>query len=202
LADETIGDAAIVSTIAGVKGAVQTFIIDWPILLFLGILFGSFAPAESWWRSRPFLAGLATALVFTTIAFISYAVAPEWMWMYFLTPSDVAWALPGIAIGYVAVFALGFAAAVGLKPLGARVLASAAVTMLIGEIGVVALTWSRYHLIGTRQEWTSGTAHELFTASPSGPVTTIGLLGPVFVVVFVIALFVTWRSGRAPVARR
>jgi hypothetical protein len=172
------------------------------VLLFLGILFGSFAPAGDWRRSRPFVAGLATALAFTAIAFISYAVAPDWMWMYFLAPSDVAWALPGIAVGYVAVFVLGFAAAVGLKPLGARVLATAAITMLIGEIGVVALTWSRYHLIGTRQEWVTGNAHELFTASPSGPVTTIGLLGPVFLAVFAVSLFVTWRSGRAAAARR
>jgi hypothetical protein len=184
------------------KEAVQTFIIDWPVLLFLGLLFGGFAPQTRWWRSRPFGAGLATALVFTAIAFISYALAPDWMWMYFLSPSDAAWALPGIALGYVAVFLLGFAAAAGLKPLGARAVTAAAVSMVAAEFGVVALTWSRYHLIGTKAEWASGNAHELFTASPSGPVTTIGLLGPVFLVVFAAALFMTWRSRRAPAAGR
>lgn len=172
------------------------------MLLFLGILFGSFAPAEAWWRSRAFTVGLVTAVVFTAVAFISYASAPDWMWMYFLTPSAVAWALPGIAIGYVAVFLLGFAAAVGLRPLGRRVVAAAAITMLIGEVGVVALTWSRYHLIGTRAEWLSGNAHELFTANPSGPVTTIGLLGPVFLATFAASLFIAWRSSRAAAVSR
>jgi hypothetical protein len=184
------------------EGAIRTFVIDWPVLLFLGLLFGAFAPDSDWLRSRAFAAGLASALVFTAVAFISYAVAPDWMWMYFLEPSDASWALPGIAIGYVAVFLVGFAAAVGLASLGRRAVIAAAVTMLIGELGVVALTWSRYHLIGTKEEWLAGRAHELFTASPSGPVTTIGILGPVFLVIFGVSLFVTWRSGRAAVAGR
>jgi hypothetical protein len=181
---------------------IATFIIDWPILLFLGILFGSFAPTRSWWRSRAFAAGLTTALVFTAVAFISYAVAPDWMWMYFLRPSDAAWALPGIPFGYVSMFLVGFAAAIGIKPLGRRALAGAAIGALNAEIAVVALTWSRYHSIGTRQEWRAGRAHELFTTSPAGPVKTIGLLGPVFVVVFAASLYVAWRSSRAASAGR
>lgn len=182
--------------------AVETFVIDWPVLLFLGILFGAFAPAGDWLRSRAFAAGLATTLVFTAVAFISYAVAPDWMWMYFLTPSDASWALPGIAIGYVGMFLLGFAAAIGIRPVGRGMLVGAAVGALSAEVVVVALTWSRYHLIGTKEEWVAGRAHELFTASPSGPVTTIGILGPVFLVVLGASLFVAWRSGRAAVAGR
>ena len=181
---------------------IATFIIDWPVLLFLGILFGSLAPSRDWWRSRSFAAGLATALAFTAVAFISYAVAPDWMWMYFLRPSDVAWALPGIALGYIGMFLLGFSAAIGMKPLGRGVLAGAALGTLSAEVVTVALTWSRYHNIGTKQEWLAGRAHELFTTGPSGPVKTIGLLGPVFVVVFAAALFIAWRSSRAAAADR
>lgn len=172
------------------------------MLLFLGILFGSFAPHEAWWRSLPFRAGLTTAVVFTIVAFVSYAVAPDWMWMYFLSPSKVAWALPEIAIGYVVVFLVGFAAGVGLRPLGRRAAAVAAAAMIVAELVVVAITWPRYHLIGTRAQWLAGSAHELFTARPSGPVTTIGVLGPVFVAVLIVALVLTWRSGRAPAADR
>lgn len=172
------------------------------MLLFLGILFGSFAPRDAWWRSRAFRAGLAAAAVFTIVAFVSYAVAPDWMWMYFFTPSDVAWTLPGIAAGYVLVFVIAFAGAVGLKPLGRRASIAAATGMLMGELGIVAITWSRYHLVGTTREWVAGDAHELFTASPSGPVATIGVLAPLSILVIAVALYVTWRSSRAAPAGR
>lgn len=183
------------------KGAIETFIIDWPVLLFLGILFGAFAPRDAWWRSRAFGAGSVAALVFTVVAFVSYAVAPDWMWMYFIDPNDAAWALPAIAAGYGGAFLLGFAAAAGLKPLGSRALVAAGAGMLVAEIVVIAITWSRYHLVGTRGEWASGNAHELFTASPTGPVATIGVLVPVFFVVLAAALFYTWRSTRRSAPR-
>ena len=140
--------------------------------------------------------------MFTTVAFVSYAIAPDWMWMYFLAPSDVSWALPAIATGYVGMFLIGFAAATGMKPLGRGALAGAAIGALTAEVVVVAIMWSRYHLIGTKQEWMNGRAHELFTASPSGPVTKIGLLGPIFLVVFAVALFLTWRGRREAAAGR
>ena len=166
------------------------------MLLFLGILFGALSPTESWWRSRAFKAGAATALVFTFVAFASYVVAPAWMWMYFLDPSDVAWALPGIAAGYAVTFLTGFAAAIGLKPLGTKFIAGAAALMVAGEILVIAITWSRYHQVGTRAQWLSGDAHELFSVSPAGPVKTIGVLVPVFFVVLAASLLYTWRSRR------
>jgi hypothetical protein len=181
----------------GPKGAIETFIIDWPVLLFLGIIFGSLAPADGWWRSRAFRAGSVAALVFTIVAFASYAVAPDWMWMYFLDPGDVAWSLPGLAVAYLAAYALGFAAAIGLKPLGTRAVVIAAAATVLAEIGVIAITWSRYHLVGTRSEWLRGNAHELFSVSPSGPVKTIGILVPAFFVVLGVSLFWTWRSSRA-----
>jgi hypothetical protein len=152
-------------------------------------------------RSRAFAAGGITALVFTIVAFASYAVAPDWMWMYFLDPDDVAWALPAIALGYLVAFVVGFAAAVGLKPLGRRIVTFAAAAMIAAEVVVIAITWSRYHEVGTRAEWLKGDAHELFSVSPSGPVATIGVLAPVFFVVLAGALFYTWRSSRSGTAR-
>jgi hypothetical protein len=165
-------------------------------------LFGAFAPREAWWRSASFKAGLLTAVAFTIVAFVSYAVAPDWMWMYFLEPSKVAWALPGIGVGYLSMFTIGYSGAVGLRPLGRRIVAGAALGAVAAELTGVAITWSRYHLVGTRREWLAGRAHELLTLSPSGPVVTIGLLGPAFVAVFAVALFVTWRSSRAAPAGR
>jgi hypothetical protein len=162
--------------------------------LFLGILFGAFAPSESWISSRAFVVGFAVAVAFTIVAFVSYAVAPDWMWMYFLDPSDVAWSLPGIALGYLAVFVVGFASAIGLKGLGRRALVAAGLSMIAGELGVIAITWSRYHEVGTRAEWLRGDAHELFSVSPSGPVATIGVMIPLFFVALAAGLFYVWRA--------
>lgn len=183
------------------KGAIETFIIDWPMLSFIGLLFGYFSPGERWWSSRAFYWGLASAVAFTAVAFISYAVAPDWMWGYFFAPSEVVWALPGIAIGYLFVFALGFAAAVGLRPLGRTVVGAMIVAALLGEIGAIAITWERYHLVGSRQQWLRGLAHELLTVSPTGPVKTIGTLGAVFAAIFAVSLLFAWRSRRAASAR-
>ena len=159
----------------GSKGAIETFIIDWPVLLFLGILFGSLAPADGWWRSRAFKAGAVAALVFTIVAFASYVVAPDWMWMYFLDPGAVAWSLPALAVAYPAAYVLGFAAAIGLKPLGKRAVVTAAAVTVLAEIAVIAITWSRYHLVGTRSEWLRGDAHELLDG---GVVTDDDGFGP------------------------
>lgn len=181
---------------ASIEGAIETFVIDWPVLLFLGVLFGGFAPQEGAWASRAFKWGGLATVAFTIVAFVSYAVAPDWMWMYFLDPSDVAWSIPGLVIAYLATYGLGFAAAIGLKPLGGRALVATGVALIVAELGILALTWSRYHLVGTRAEWASGRAHELFSISPSGPVRTIGILVPMFFVVLAFALYSTWRDGR------
>jgi hypothetical protein len=170
-------------------------------LIFLGILFGAFAPRDAWWRSRAFKAGSVTAVAFTAVAFASYAVAPDWMWMYFLDPNDVAWAVPGLVLAYLATYLTGFAAAIGLQQLGPKALAVAGAATVVAEVGVIALTWSRYHLVGTRAEWVGGDAHELFSISPSGPVRTIGILVPAFFVVLAVALYLTWRSARAHPSR-
>jgi hypothetical protein len=142
------------------------------------------------------------ATVFTATAFVSYLVAPDWMWMYFLTPSSVAWSLPIIAVGYLLTFVLGFAAAQGLRPLGRSYLIAACAAMLVAELAVVAVTWDRYRSVGTKDEWLSGAAHSLFAAPPTGPVKLIGVLGPVFAVTLIAGIFITWRARRAATADR
>ena len=184
------------------RGAVKTFIIDWPVLLFIGFVFGAFAPRARWFGSRPFVAGAVSAVAFTLVAFISYAIAPDWMWMYFIDPSDAVWALPAIFVGYLFFYVLGFAAAIAMSEIGRGLVWGAAALCALLEVVVVALTWDRYHLIGSRSEWLNGTADELLTASPAGDAKTIGFLAPVFIVVTAIALFLTIRQRRASPAGR
>ncbi|MFN2593705.1 MAG: hypothetical protein ABR579_02310 [Actinomycetota bacterium] len=170
------------------------------MLMFIGLLFGAFSPTSQWWKSTAFTAGAVTAAVFTATAFISYALAPDWMWMYWIDPSHAAWALPGIAIGYLFVFTVSFAAGTAIKQLGTRVQITAVVAALCGEVGIVAITWDRYHRIGTTAQWLQGKAHELFSLHPSGAARAIGAMGPVFALAFVACLVVTWRSRDAVAA--
>lgn len=184
------------------KEGIETFIIDWPVLMFLGLLFGSFAPTDEPWGSRAFKIGAGVAVVFTGTAFASYVVAPDWMWMYFVAPDPIAWTLPLIAIGYLVTFGLGFAAAQGIRVLGRGYVAGACVAMLIAEVAVVAVTWDRYRAVGTKSEWLAGSAHSLFAAPPTGPVRLIGVLGPVFAVILIAGIIVAWRTTRATTADR
>ena len=181
---------------------IETFIIDWPVLILIGVVFGAFAPEAEWWKSRAFIAGLVTAVVFTATAVVSYFVEPDWMWMYFLDPDDVAWVVRLIPVGYILTFVLGFAATLTFRAMGAFFVWGAGISAAITEVVVVAATWDRYRLVGSRSEWARGAANELFTASPSGSVKTIGLLGPVFIAVLVVALIMVRRGARSSPANR
>ncbi len=175
---------------------IETFIIDWPIMSLLGFVFGAFAPRERWWTTRAFRAGLASAAVFTLVALISYFIAPDWMWMYFLDPSRVAWVVPVILIAYLAVFAVSFAAAIALRELGPKLVWALVAGCAVLEAAVLAITWDRYHQIGTRQQWLADAAHELVTPTPTGPARTISLLVPVFLIVLGASLVSVWRNRR------
>ena len=181
---------------------VATFIIDWPVLTFLGFAFGAYAPVQRWWRSRAFLGGAITAIVFTSTALISYAVAPDWMWMYYVDPDKVSWSVPLIGVAYIVLFGFAFLSAVGLKASDVNVVWPLAIVSLAGEVLILALTWDRYHRVGTTVEWLRGQAAELFSVSPEGPVKTIGILGPVFAVTLAVAFVMVYRGRRAAAADR
>lgn len=176
---------------------VATFIIDWPVLTFLGFTFGALTPVQRWWRSRAFIAGLGASIVFTSTALISYVVAPDWMWMYYADPGKLGWAVPLIGVAYLICFGLAFVSAIGFRTSGINIVWPLAITSLVFEGVVVAFTWARYHRVGTQAEWLSGKAAELFSTSPQGPVKTIGILGPVFAVALAAAVVVAYRSRDA-----
>ena len=182
---------------------VATFIIDWPVLGLLGFVFGASATAERWWKSRAFVVGFLSALVFTGTALVSYVVAPAWMWMYLLDHRSLTWTVPFIALGYLFVYVMSFAAAVSLRAARPVLPWIAAGVALLMEVALLVITWDRYHLVGTRLEWSSGVAHELFDLSPTGVAKTVGYMGPLVIVTIAICLFVVFRgSRRAPAADR
>ena len=175
---------------------IPTFIIDWPVLGLLGFAFGAFASDDAWWRSRAFRAGLVSAAVFTSTAILSYFVAPDWMWMYLVDPAKLSWTVPLMVPAYLFVYAVSFAAAVALRAARPVLVWVAAAAAALMEVAIVAITWERYHLVGTTVEWNRGLADELFDTSPSGDAQTIGLMGPVVIVTIAVCLFVTYRGSR------
>ena len=182
------------------KGAIATFIIDWPVLVLLGIVFAIVTPPQRWWQSRAFLAGMIVSGFFTASALLSYVVAPDWMWMYFIDPAEARWTLPLMPFAYLGTYVLGFAAGISLKQFSPRVAWAGAVAALAFEVGVVALTWDRYRAVGSATQWSSGNAYDLFATSPSGPVVTISVSGAAFLVSLVVALTFVWRKSRASAA--
>lgn len=162
--------------------------------MFLGLVFGDGAPEQHWWRSRAFYAGLMTTGVFTAAALLSYMVAPDWMWMYFADPEEMSGVVKVIPAAYFFTFLLGFAAALGLRRSGR--LWQAAGLALAAEGAIVALTWDRYHRIGTKEEWEEGTAAELFATKPEGAAKKIGMLGPLVVGSFVVGLYLARKDRR------
>lgn len=176
---------------------VATFIIDWPVLGLLGFIFGAKAAPERWWRSRAFIAGLVSAGVFTLSAILSYFVAPDWMWMYLFSDSDaLGWTVPFMVPAYLFVYVASFAAAVGLRMLSPVLVWTAVLIALAMEIAIVAITWDRYHVVGTVVEFNRGRAHELFDPSPTGAAGAIGLMGPVVVATVVVCLVIAYRGSR------
>lgn len=184
------------------EGAIETFIIDWPVLVLIGLVFGGFGARDAWWRTPAFYAGFATAAAFTLVAMLSYLIAPDWMWMYFLDPDEVAWSLPLIPLGYLFVYVVGFAAAIPLRAASRRAWWAALAATLAMEVVVIGITWDRYHEVGTTRQWLNDAAHELFSAAPTGPARTIGLMSPLFVVIAIAAFWYVRRQQRALTPRR
>lgn len=182
------------------RGVVATFIIDWPVLAFFGLLFGNLSPLRSWWRSPAFAGGVVASTGFTAVAMLSYRIAPDWMWMYYKNPKEMSSVVRWMPVGYMATFVAGFAAAVKLRETE-RPVWPAAAAAVVAEVVVVAATWDRYHRIGTKQEWETGTASELVTARPRGLAKEVASYGPLVLGTFLLGLALARRSG-APAARR
>lgn len=181
---------------------IQTFIVDWPVHLLLGLVFGAFATPHAWWRARAFRLGFVCSAVFAATAIVGYLVSSDWMWGYFLDPSDVAWSVPFVIAGFLFCFFLGFTCALALRPLGRGMLLLACGGAIGLEVLTLALTWDRYRMIGTATEFKAGEAANLLSLSPSGDAAAIAPAVPVFVVVLVVCLIAVGKDRRAPSAGR
>ena len=178
----------------------ETYIIDWPILAFFGFLFGGRAPLTRWWRSRAFFGGLIATGGLTASAVLSNEDAPDWMWMYYRDPEEMAPVTRLMPAGYLLAYVLSFLGGIGLRRRG-RPLPVAAAGALMSEAAVVAATWDRYHRIGTQEEWERGTASELVTLKPEGMAKKVSGYAPIVFGTLALGWLLA-RNGDAAAARR
>lgn len=159
------------------QGVIETYIIDWPVLAFFGFFFGGSSPVAGWWRSRAFTGGLLATAGFTASAVLANKAAPDWMWMYYRDPREMEPVTRWMPAGYVLAYVAAFLAAIGIRRRGGSTTTAAGVALL-SEVAVVAATWDRYHRIGTKEEWASGTADELLTLKPEGKAKKVSSYAP------------------------
>lgn len=187
------------------RGVVATFIIDTPAIFALGLVTSLFAvehrSASSFARTWPFVPGLVLTTLGLAIALGSYAVAPDWMVMYFLPDARLgAGTLAyGALILYYAPYALGFALGLDLRRRCRThvVLALLATGLLEGAL--VAAVLERYVRVGTRAEWLAGGGVALARHVEVGRVSAAGGLLMVLVLALMVRGHVVrrrlWRQG-------
>jgi hypothetical protein len=163
-------------------------------MVLIGMLYAPFAreTAVPLYRTRIFYASLRLALIFLALVATGYALAPDWMWMYFI-PAHAAGATTLVLV-FVALYLMPYAA--GLH-LGCRVFngrrrayfAGVAVCAGLQAVLVISL-WRRYSQVGTVEEFMAGTAQPLSSAQPLNAILTAGA------VVLAAVAWLQWRTFR------
>jgi len=152
---------------------IPTFIIDWPVLLLIGVIFGfgvKGAPDGSVLRTRAFVSGFLVVALFSALVYYSYLLAPDWMFNYFTKASAVpSWMIPYIFALYFAAYAAGFVFKFELAKMGKGTLSFAIVVLILASALVPISLGTRYTMVGSMDQFLAGQALPL-PKSPVGKV--------------------------------
>lgn len=165
---------------------VLTFIIDWPVLILAGIAFGYGAkqkPEVSLFKTKAFWGGMFIAAAFSALAYWSYLLEPDWMFMYVVEAKQVPSILVyGILILYFCVYAFGFTAKFELAKISSFLPILAIILCVIAEVGIILSFKDQYINIATREQFLNG-AKDLWTPLPKSKVGSfpIGFFGALLV---------------------
>ena len=171
---------------------IPTFIIDEPVLIFLGIMAGLFVPKGyrgSLFASRAFWIGSYLSLGFIALAAFGYAVAPDWMFMYFIEASRVPfWMVLYAFILYFCLYLLGFFLAIELGKAHRSAPWIALFLSLVASIAVVLPLRKEYQTVGTFREFYTGGGVPLSESA----VTQHTTFPAIFLFASGIALLIFW----------
>jgi len=144
------------------KGVVKTFIIDWPILILIGLIFGygvKGTPPRGFFWTRAFVTGKLILTLFIAIVYYSYTLAPDWMWMYFLDTSALpAWCVWYVLILYYFAYTAGFAITVEGRKSHGWYPPLLMIVMIAAEVLLILALKDRYLAVGTLKEFMAGQA--------------------------------------------
>lgn len=180
---------------------IPTFIIDSPTLLLFGGIFARLNTENVRGKadlltSRWFVRGLFFSTVFVVAALWSYARAPDWMWMYYvdsgsLSALDIVYILVFLYyIPYCLGYILGIWAEHWRKNLSLAVIGAA----VLLNVYIIAVTFSRYSVVGSLEEYRAGTAAFLFGPNPVSLPMNAGAAVMVLMGVYYIFCFVKERK--------
>jgi hypothetical protein len=160
-----------------------TFIIDWPALIAIGLLFGygiKGTPTKSVLMTRAYFCGKIVVTLFVALVYYSYLLAPDWMWMYFVKASDVpSWIVWYVLILYYFAFALGFVLKMELAKIHSKLPILAVILAVASAVLVTVPLGHRYMNVGSLEQYQAGQTTPL-PQSPVGrvPGNLTGILIP------------------------
>jgi len=186
------------------EGVIETVFLDWALALGAGLLFGlagrgEVASSSSLVRTRAFRWGLVYLhLGVLAISITLYAIAPAWMWMYWVDPSHLPIVVVVLAfVLYEVCYLAGFALAAELERWRRNATWGLAIAMFLAINAAEIATRTRLFHVGTYSEFAAGRAPLGIRFSPLhlDPVMAIvlgpGLIATVAIVVVAVRL---WRS--------
>lgn len=187
---------------------VETIFLDWGLSLGAGLLFGiagrhEAARSPRLLATRAFLWGLASLHVgVVAVSAALYAMAPDWMWMYWVDPDALPLAVVALAFAlYEAAYVAGFALGAELERLrrGAGWAAAGVLFALISA--AEATTRTRLFHFGSREEFLAGRAPGGIRLDPLRVEPEMWVLLASGVLSTAAIAYLVWRLARADARR-
>ena len=185
---------------------IETVFLDWALALGAGLLFGlagrgEVASAPTLFRTRAFRWGLVYLhLGVLAISVTLYAIAPAWMWMYWVDPGHLPVVVVILAfVLYEVCYVAGFALAAELERWKRNATWGIAIAMFLAINAAEVATRTRLFHVGSYAEYAAGRAPLGIRFSPFhlDPVMAI-VLGPglIAMVAIVVVALRLWRSDQ------
>jgi hypothetical protein len=153
----------------------KTYLIDLPVMILFGLLFSILEERDyrdSIFKSAYFWHGVVLSTIFNAAVVYAAIYYPDWMWMYYVSESLSLEAYVYLFFFlYYLPYVLGFALGVEALRASRALWGFWALLMVAAEVWLVLTLWDRYSVVGTAEQFASGTAVSLF--DPNNPLSLV-----------------------------
>lgn len=177
----------------------KTFLIDLPVMILFGALFSIFEfphLKRSIFSSRFFWHGVIFTSIFNLAVVYAILYYPDWMWMYFLEDStnSTSELIYIFLFLYYLPYTLGFYLGYDFKNVSKALWGLLIFSLIATEAWLIIKLFDRYSVVGTREEYLSGTAISLFSPqNPLGPVLNGSVVA---MIVYFIFVYIQYKRTR------